>query len=93
MTILTDVLFPGRKATDHIPRLTNRKKLPGIQKVRQTEEETPRILINRDNEAYGREARMAKSKAERKKEYIRIGALIIAGVMALSLIFGIIFSR
>lgn len=36
---------------------------------------------------------MAKSKAERKKEYIRIGALIIAGVMALSLVFGIIFSR
>ncbi len=33
---------------------------------------------------------MTKSKAERKKGYIRIGALVVAGVMALSIILAVI---
>ncbi len=31
-----------------------------------------------------------KSKAEKKKNYIRIGALIVAGVMALSVLLAVI---
>ena len=34
-----------------------------------------------------------KNRGERKKEYIRIGALVIAGIMILSVVLGIIFSR
>ena len=33
---------------------------------------------------------MAKNKAERKKELIRIGALAIAGIMILSLVLAIV---
>ena len=33
---------------------------------------------------------MAKSKAERKKEMIRIGALVIAGIMVLSVVLAIV---
>ena len=33
---------------------------------------------------------MTKSKAERKRGYIRIGALVVAGVMALSIILAVI---
>jgi len=33
---------------------------------------------------------MTKSKVERKKGYIRIGALVVAGVMALSIILAVI---
>ena len=34
---------------------------------------------------------MAKSKADRKKELIRIGALVIAGIMVLSVVLVYIF--
>ena len=33
---------------------------------------------------------MAKNKAERKKEYIRIGALVIAGIMVISVLLAVI---
>ena len=33
---------------------------------------------------------MTKNKAERKKYYIRIGALVIAGVMAISVLLTVI---
>ena len=33
---------------------------------------------------------MAKNKAERKKEYIRIGALVIAGIMVISVLMAVI---
>ncbi len=33
---------------------------------------------------------MTKSKAERKKNYIRIGAMVVAGVMAISLLLTVI---
>ena len=33
---------------------------------------------------------MVKSKAERRKGYIRIGALVIAGVMALSILLAVV---
>ena len=33
---------------------------------------------------------MAKNKAERKKEYIRIGALVIAGIMVISALLAVI---
>ncbi len=33
---------------------------------------------------------MMKSKAERRKSYIRIGALVIAGVMTLSVLLAVI---
>lgn len=36
---------------------------------------------------------MTKSKAEKKKQMIRIGALVIAGVMALSVLLAVILQQ
>ncbi len=36
---------------------------------------------------------MTKSKAERKKQMIRVGALVIAGVMALSVLLAVILQQ
>lgn len=35
---------------------------------------------------------MSKSKAERKKQYIRIGAIAIAGIMTISVILTIVLN-
>ena len=36
---------------------------------------------------------MAKSRAERKKDFIRIGALVIAGIMVLSVILALVINH
>ena len=36
---------------------------------------------------------MAKNKAERKKEMIRIGALVIAGIMVLAVVLAIVLPQ
>ena len=36
---------------------------------------------------------MAKNKAERKKEMIRIGALVIAGIMVLAVVLAIVLPK
>ena len=36
---------------------------------------------------------MAKSKAEKKKQWVRIGALAVAGVMTLSVVLAILLNQ